>query len=50
MREWGRTIAMIDNRFEAAIREALLTTQVQRSFVVTDSFDGGTEMLTDVGA
>jgi hypothetical protein len=45
MREWGRTIELIDGRFEVALREGLFALEVERSFVVTDSFDDGAEML-----
>jgi hypothetical protein len=48
MRAWGQTIEVIDGRFEAILREGLFAVQAQRSFVVTDSFDDGAEMLTAV--
>jgi hypothetical protein len=48
MRAWGQTIEAIDGRFEAILREGLFVMQAQRSFVVTDSFDDGAEMLTAV--
>jgi hypothetical protein len=48
MREWGRTIELIDGRFKATIRDGLFALQAQGSVIVTDSFDDGPEMLTTV--
>jgi hypothetical protein len=48
MREWARTIAAVDDRFEAAIREGLFAATDERSFVVTESFDDAAEMLAVV--
>jgi hypothetical protein len=48
MREWGRTIELIDGRFEEAFREGLFAVQEERSFVVTDSFGDAAAMLTVV--
>jgi hypothetical protein len=48
MREWGRTIEAIDGRFDAAFHEGLFALDGERSFVVTESFDDATEMLTTV--
>jgi hypothetical protein len=48
MRDWGRTIALIDGRFEVALREGLFALQEERSIVVTESFDDAAEMLTTV--
>jgi hypothetical protein len=48
MREWGRTIELIDDRFETAIREGLFAVDKQRSFIVTEAFDDAAEMLTTV--
>ena len=50
MRDWGRTIKEIDGRFEAALREGLFAQQAERSFLVTDSFGDGAEMLATVRA
>jgi len=50
MREWGRTIELVDGRFDAALEEGLFAVQDERSFVVADSFDDGAEMLATVGA
>jgi hypothetical protein len=48
MREWGRTIELIDGRFEAAFRDGLFAVQAERTFIVTDSFGDAAEMLTIV--
>ena len=46
MREWGRTIELIDGQFEAAYEERLLALEEERIFVVTESFGDATEALT----
>jgi hypothetical protein len=48
MREWGRTIAEIDGRFESTLRDGLFALDEERSFVVTDSFGDGEELLATV--
>ena len=48
MREWGRTIDLIDAQFEAAYEERLFALQEERTFVVTESFGDATEALTIV--
>lgn len=48
MRDWGRTIELIDDRFEVALREGLFALERERTFIVTDSFDNGAEMLRTV--
>jgi hypothetical protein len=48
MREWGRTIELIDGRFEVAYEAGLFALQVERTFVVTESFGDSTEALTIV--
>jgi hypothetical protein len=48
MREWGRTIELIDGQFEAAYEERLFVLRAERTFVVTESFDDGAEALTIV--
>ena len=48
LREWARTIELIDGQFEATIRERLFAVREQRSFVVTEVFDDAAEMLTIV--
>jgi hypothetical protein len=48
MREWGRTIELIDGRFEAAYEAGLFALQAERTFVVTESFGDSTEALTIV--
>jgi hypothetical protein len=50
MREWGRTIEDIDGRFDSTFRDGLFALQEERSFVVTDSFDDGEELLATVRA
>jgi hypothetical protein len=50
MRDWARTIEEIDGRIEATIRQGLLALLEERSFVVTDSFADGAEMLATVRA
>jgi hypothetical protein len=50
MRDWARTIEEIDGRIEATIRQGLLALLEERSFVVTDSFADGPEMLATVRA
>jgi hypothetical protein len=50
MREWRRTIEEVDGRFDAALREGLFALEAERSFVVTDSFGDGAEMLATVRA
>jgi hypothetical protein len=50
MREWGRTIREIDGRFNSTFRDALFALHEERSFVVTDSFDDGKELLATVRA
>ena len=50
MREWERTIREIDNRFNSAFQDRLFALQEERSFVVTDSFDDGPELLATVRA
>jgi hypothetical protein len=50
MREWGRTIEEIDGRFAAAFREGVFALEAERTFVVTDSFADGAEMLSTVRA
>src|SRR5919108_201201 len=47
-RVWGRTIELIDDRFEVALREGLFALEGERTFIVTDSFDNGAEMLRTV--
>ena len=49
MREWERTLATIDDRIVSTIRDGLYAVEHERCFVVTDSFDSGTEMLDVVG-
>ena len=49
MREWGRTIREIEGRFATTFRDGLFAVQEERSFVVTYSFDDGTELLATVG-
>jgi hypothetical protein len=48
MREWGRTIEEIDGRFDSTFRDGLFALHEERSFVVTDSFDDGEELLATV--
>lgn len=50
MREWGRTIEEIDGCFAAAFGEGLFALEAERTFVVTDSFADGAEMLSAVRA
>jgi hypothetical protein len=50
MREWGRTSQEIDGRFASMFRHGLFALQEERTFVVTDSFDDGDELLATVGA
>jgi hypothetical protein len=48
MREWRRTIEEIDGRFDSILRDGLFALHEERSFVVTDSFDDGQELLATV--
>jgi hypothetical protein len=48
MRDWARTIAAIDARFEVAFRAGLFAVEAQETLVVTESFDDGHEMLAVV--
>jgi hypothetical protein len=48
LRDWSRTIEEIDGRFEATLRDGLFALEAERSFVVTESFADGAEMLTTV--
>jgi hypothetical protein len=48
MREWGRTIELVDGGFAATLRDGLFALEAERSLVVTDSFDNGAEMLATV--
>jgi hypothetical protein len=48
MREWGRTIQLVDDRFEATLGDGLFAAEAERMLVVIDSFDDAAEMLTTV--
>jgi hypothetical protein len=48
MREWGRTIELIDARFEEAFEQRLFAVQEERTFVVTDLFGDAAQMLATV--
>jgi hypothetical protein len=46
MREWGRSIELIDERFEVAYEEQLFEVREERIFVVTELFGDAAEALT----
>jgi hypothetical protein len=50
MRDWGRTIDETADRIDATIGDGLFAVEDERSFVVTDSFADGAEMLATVQA
>jgi hypothetical protein len=50
MREWLRTIALVDERVEQTIEEGLYAVEAERRFMVTDVWDGGAECVETVGS
>jgi hypothetical protein len=50
MREWARTIDAIDAVVATTLDDGLFAVEEERELVVTDSFDGGAEMLAVVRA
>jgi hypothetical protein len=50
MREWERTIREIDGHVSSTFRDGLFALHEERSFIVTDSFEDGDEMIGTVRA
>jgi len=48
MREWARTIAVIDDRVRQAMGEGLFALEHEHRFVVTDAYDDGAEFVAEV--
>ena len=48
LREWVRTIAAVDAEIEQALGDGLFTLEAEERFMVTDSFDSGSECLDEV--
>lgn len=48
MRDWARTIALVDAEIERALAGGLFALEAERRIVVTDSFDSGVECLEEV--
>jgi hypothetical protein len=48
MREWARTIALIDHRLAETIRDGLFALEDERRLVVTDAYDDGAELVAVV--
>jgi hypothetical protein len=50
MREWARTIALVDEQVERALEERMFELEDERRFVVADDFDDGGECVEIVSA
>jgi hypothetical protein len=48
MRDWARTIALVDAEIESALAAGLFALEAELRLVVTDSFDSGLECLEEV--
>jgi hypothetical protein len=48
MRDWARTIELVDAEIERALAAGLFVLEAERRIVVTDSFDSGVECLEEV--
>ena len=48
MRDWARTIELVDAEIERALADGLFELEAERRIVVTDSFDSGAECLEEV--
>jgi hypothetical protein len=49
MRDWARTIDVVDGRILAVIDDGLFAPVAERSCVVVDEFDSGAEFVEVVG-
>jgi hypothetical protein len=50
MREWLRTIALVDERVEQTIEAGLYSVETERRFMVTDVWDSAAECVETVGS
>lgn len=48
MQEWARTIAVVDGRVAATIRDGLFALEHERRLVVTDAYANGAELVDEV--
>jgi hypothetical protein len=48
MREWAELIAAVDAQITRSVDDGLWTVRGEQHFVVADSFDAGTELVTTV--
>jgi hypothetical protein len=48
MREWARMIQAVDERVAETLADGLFDLVEERRFVVTDTFDSGAELVTEV--
>jgi hypothetical protein len=47
MREWVRTIASVDAEIEHVLGDGRFVVEIEERFLVTDSFDSGSEFLEE---
>jgi hypothetical protein len=47
MREWARTIASVDAEVEQVLGDEQFAVEIEERFLVTDSFDSGSEFLDE---